>query len=136
MTRPDRNNPAGRTVQLVLCCAAAVLAVVLSLVSVLNYSRAVREKNALLSEVREVRAQKDKVVASNDVLQNEARHLKTKVKNANDDTKNIGKIPKRLEKIEELNGEISELTARLDALNEELEALRAQLPPDAVPGAD
>ena len=120
------------TWKIVLCCIAMIAALAVAAVSVYNYRLSVQEKSTLLNDVKTTRAQKDEVIANNNILKSEYTHLMAKVKDAKDDVKSIDKIPNRIKKIDELNRDISKLETQLADLDSEIEALRAQLPPGTV----
>ncbi len=123
-------------VQFVLCAAALVLAFVLAVVSILDYRRSAKENSSLTEQIRDTRSEKDTVIASNEILREEVRHLKNKIKDAKKDLKDIEKIPKRIQQIDKLSGNISDLEAQLADLDQEIEALRSQLPPGTVVETD
>ena len=136
MKNQNQNKPDGKNKrinwQTVLCVAVLAFALLTVLVSVLDYTRSVREKNDLLGKIKAIQAQEKEADDHNTVLGSLGSHLKKDKNKATSESSNISKIPNRLKTIKSRDEQIDELTAQLAALTEKAEELRAQLPPGTV----
>ena len=123
------------SLQMVLCCAAAVMALLLSVLSVVDYLRASRERNDLAREVQSLRVRKEEAIARNELLNSEVKDLKNARDNAQEEITKINKIPDRLNSISKRDEEIARYTEMLEELSAEVESLKAS-PADPLPDAD
>ena len=120
-SRPNR-------LQLYLCLAAAVLAITLSVVTIVSYNRSVSEKNALISERETLTARKKAIDKSNTDLGDQQGVLEDMVTSAKTDAEHIDTIPNIKEKIEKYTEYCAKLQKRIDKVTAEIEEIKAAFP--------
>ena len=125
---PIGESPRVSKLTVLLCAVAAVLAVAVSLTSVLSYSRSVRENRQLLSEVKDLTARYNDIVDDNKLLSAEYEDLETMGKAVNSDADSIHKSEKTLEDAAKFNKESESLKIEIGELKTQLEELKSQFP--------
>ena len=124
------------SLQFILCIAASVMAVLLLVISLSSWVKLTREKNALVSEVNDMTARKEAIIAENNKLEKPQSHLKTKEKDAKLKTKDVEDTESQLNKSAKLRTEIEQLQQNLDDITAEIEALRAGSGTEESPDTD
>ena len=121
---PTRPNKA----LILLCSVAAILAVALSVVSLLSYNRSSHEKKELLSNLETLTARYNNVVNDNKMLSDIYDRLDQKSILANADKELVHKSSKNLEDAAKFNKESESLKKEIGELKAQLEELKSQFP--------